>query len=265
VSAAVDLDVARPPRGAWARRMVPGGIGRGALRVVERNTTAYRRQWYLFLTGLVEPALYLLSIGIGVGGLVGKVPAPGGELVTYKTFVAPGLMAAAAMNGAVLDTTFNFFFKFKYAHTFDAMLATPLRVRDVAYGEMTWALLRGAVYSAAFLVTMAIAGLVHSWWAVFAVPAGLLIGAAFAGAGIAGTTFMRSWMDFDFVNLALIPMFLFSGVFFPLSQYPDWLEWVVRVTPLYQGKPPVGWGAPHAAMRSRRVLFRSRMNWPPFP
>jgi lipooligosaccharide transport system permease protein len=215
--------------------LIPGGIGRGALRVVERNTTAYRRQWYLFLTGLVEPALYLLSIGIGVGGLVGKVPGPGGELITYKSFVAPGLMASAAMNGAVLDTTFNFFFKFKYAHTFDAMLATPLRVRDVAYGEMTWALLRGALYSAAFLATMAIAGLVYSWWAVLAVPAGLLIAAAFAGAGIGGTTFMRSWIDFDYVNLALIPMFLFSAVFFPLSQYPDWVEWIVRITPLYQG------------------------------
>jgi lipooligosaccharide transport system permease protein len=231
-----DVDVGLPPaRQPLVRRLVPGGVGRGALRVVERNTTAYRRQWYLFLTGLIEPALYLLSIGIGVGGLVGKVPAPGGELVDYKTFVAPGLMAAAAMNGAVLDTTFNFFFKFKYAHTFDAMLATPLRVRDVAYGEMTWALLRGALYSAAFLVTMAIVGLVHSWWALLAVPGGLLIGAAFAGAGIAGTTFMRSWIDFDYVNLALIPMFLFSAVFFPISQYPEVVQWIVRVTPLYQG------------------------------
>ncbi len=224
-----------PPRLTWLRRLIPGGVGRGAIRVVERNTTAYARQWYLFLTGLIEPALYLLSIGIGVGGLVGKIPAAGGELVTYKTFVAPGLMAAAAMNGAVLDTTFNFFLKFKYAHTFDAMLATPLRVRDVAYGEMTWALLRGALYSAAFLVTMAIVGLVHSWWALLAVPAGLLIGAAFAGAGIAGTTFMRSWLDFDFVNLALIPMFLFSAVFFPITQYPEAVQWIVRVTPLYQG------------------------------
>jgi lipooligosaccharide transport system permease protein len=234
VTAGVDLELPRP-RQPLARRLIPGGVGRGAWRVVERNTTAYRRQWYLFLTGLIEPALYLLSIGIGVGGLVGKVPAPGGELVDYKTFVAPGLMAAAAMNGAVLDTTFNFFFKFKYAHTFDAMLATPLRVRDVAYGEMTWALLRGALYSAAFLVTMAIVGLVHSWWALFSVPAGLLIGAAFAGAGIAGTTFMRSWIDFDYVNLALIPMFLFSAVFFPISQYPEVVQWIVRVTPLYQG------------------------------
>jgi lipooligosaccharide transport system permease protein len=209
--------------------------GGRAMRVVERNTLAYRRMWLAFITGLVEPLLYLLSIGIGVGGLVGKVPGPGGQPIPYDQFVAPGLMAAAAMNGAVLDTTFNFFFKFKYAHTFDAMLATPLRVRDVAYGEMTWALLRGALYSAAFLATLAVVGLVHSWWALLAVPAGLLIGAAFAGAGIAGTTFMRSWIDFDYVNLALIPMFLFSGVFFPLSQYPDAAQVIVQVTPLYQG------------------------------
>ena len=226
---------ATPRSGVWTRRLLPGGIGRGALRVVERNTTAYRRQWVLFLTGLLEPALYLLSIGLGVGGLVGKLPGPGGDLVDYKTFVAPGLMAVAAMNGAVLDTTFNFFFKFKYAHTFDAMLATPLRVHDIAYGEMLWALMRGALYSAAFLATMAIVGLVHSWWAVLALPAALLIGAAFAGAGLAGTTFMRSYIDFDYVNLALIPMFLFSGVFFPVAQYPEGVQWIVRITPLYQG------------------------------
>jgi lipooligosaccharide transport system permease protein len=135
----------------------------------------------------------------------------------------------------VLDTTFNFFFKFKYAHTFDAMLATPLQVRDVAVGETTWALLRGALYSTAFLITMLLFGLVGSWWAILAIPGGLLIAFAFAGAGIAGTTFMRTWLDFDFVNLAIIPMFLFSATFFPISQYPDALATVVRLTPLYQG------------------------------
>ncbi len=205
------------------------------MRVVERNTLAYRRMWLAFITGLVEPLLYLLSIGIGVGGLVGKVPGPGGQPIPYDQFVAPGLMAAAAMNGAVLDTTFNFFFKFKYAHTFDAMLATPLEVGDVARGEVAWALIRGSVYSAVFLVTMVIMGLVVSWWALLALPAAVLISFAFAGAGIAATTFMRSWTDFDFVNLALIPMFLFAATFFPLSQYPTGLLWVVRCTPLYQG------------------------------
>jgi lipooligosaccharide transport system permease protein len=207
----------------------------GALRVVERNTLAYRRMWLAFVTGLVEPLLYLLSIGIGVGGLVGKVPGPGGQPIPYDQFVAPGLMAAAAMNGAVLDTTFNFFFKFKYAHTYDAMLATPLEVGDVARGELLWALIRGGVYSAVFLVTMVVMGLVSSWWGLLALPAAVLIAYAFAGAGIAATTFMRSWTDFDFVNLALIPMFLFAATFFPLSQYPEGLQWVVKCTPLYQG------------------------------
>jgi lipooligosaccharide transport system permease protein len=213
-----------------------GGSGGGrAMRVVERNTLAYRRMWLAFVTGLVEPLLFLLSIGIGVGGLVGKVPGPGGQPIPYDQFVAPGLMAAAAMNGAVLDTTFNFFFKFKYAHTYDAMLATPLEVGDVARGELLWALIRGGVYSGAFLVTMVLLGLVGSWWALLALPAAVLVAFGFAGAGIAATTYMRSWTDFDFVNLALIPMFLFAATFFPLSQYPEGLQWVVRCTPLYQG------------------------------
>jgi lipooligosaccharide transport system permease protein len=209
--------------------------GGRAVRVVERNAVAYRRMWLAFVTGLFEPLLYLLSIGIGVGGLVGKVPGPSGQPIPYDQFVAPGLMAAAAMNGAVLDTTFNFFFKFKYAHTYDAMLATPLEVGDVARGELLWALLRGGVYSGVFLLTMAIMGLVSSWWAVLALPAAVLIAYAFAGAGIAATTFMRSWTDFDFVNLTIIPMFLFAATFFPLAQYPTGLQWIVRCTPLYQG------------------------------
>src|SRR5262249_46585706 len=102
-------------------------------------------------------------------------------------------------------------------------------------GETTWALLTGAMYSTAFLVTMWLFGLVASPWAILAIPGALLIGFAFAGAGIMGTTFMRSWLDFDFVNLAIIPMFLFSATFFPVTQYPPAVEAVVRVTPLYQG------------------------------
>ena len=102
-------------------------------------------------------------------------------------------------------------------------------------GELLWALIRGSVYSAVFLVTMAALGLVSSWWGLLALPAAALVAYAFAGAGIAGTTFMRSWTDFDFVNLALIPMFLFAATFFPLSQYPVAVQWVVRCTPLYQG------------------------------
>jgi lipooligosaccharide transport system permease protein len=223
---------AAAPRG----RILPVGPSRHrSVHVIERNALAYRRMWYVFLTGFFEPLLNLLSIGVGVGALVGRLPGPAGRSVTYEAFVAPGLLAAAAMNGSVFDTTFNFFVKYKYAGTYDAMLATPLGVGDVALGEVGWALLRGTVYAAAFLLTMAALGLVESPWGVLAVPAAVLVGYGFAGLGLAATTWMRSFVDFDFVNLALVPLFLFSATFFPLSRYPNGVAWVVRLTPLYQG------------------------------
>jgi lipooligosaccharide transport system permease protein len=212
---------------------LPGGRNR-PWRLVERNILAYRRIWYVFLSGFLEPILFLLSIGIGVGGLVGDIEV-GGMTISYETFVAPGLLATAAMNGALLDTTFNFFVKYKYAHTYDGVISTPLGPGDIAIGEITWALIRGLAYSTVFLLTMVCFGVVESWWAVLAVPAGLLIAFAFAGAGLAATTFMRSFVDFDYVNMAMIPLFLFSGVFFPLSQYSDVVETFIRLTPLYQG------------------------------
>jgi lipooligosaccharide transport system permease protein len=216
-------------------RVLPPLTGRQRpWRLVERNAVAYRRTWPIFLSGFLEPLLFLLSIGIGVGALVGDLPV-GPLVVSYKVFVAPGLLASAAMNGALLDTTFNFFVKFKYSHTYDAILATPVGTGDVATGEVVWALMRGAIYSTAFLVTMLFFGLVLSWWAVLAVPAAVLIGFAFAGAGLAASTFMRSWVDFDYISLALVPLFLFSATFFPISRYPAGLQAIIRVTPLYQG------------------------------
>jgi lipooligosaccharide transport system permease protein len=207
---------------------------RHAVRVVERNVLAYRRMWFIFLTGFAEPLLFLFSIGIGVGNLVGDLHV-GGRTVEYEQFVAPGLLAMSAMTGALLDATFNFFVKFKYTKVYDAVLATPIAPGDLAVGEVTWSLLRGALYSCFFLLTMVVLGLVDSWWAVFAAPGAILIGFGFAGAGLAATTWMRSFLDFDYVNLAIVPLFLFSATFFPLSRYPSWLELIVRVTPLYQG------------------------------
>jgi lipooligosaccharide transport system permease protein len=144
-------------------------------------------------------------------------------------------MASAAMNGAVFDSTFNVFFKLKYARLYDSVLSTPLGPRDVAVGEISWALIRGLMYSVAFLVVATVAGVVTSWSALLAIPAASLIGFAFAAVGMAATTFMRSWQDFDYVQLVLLPMFLFSATFYPLSTYPDGLQWLVQVTPLYHG------------------------------
>lgn len=229
-------DPAAPRLPRTSGRMLPVGLtGWRPAALVERNVYAYRRAWHVLAAGFVEPVLYLLSIGIGVGALVGDLDVGGGRSVPYEVFVAPGMLAASAMNGSVFDVTFNFFVKYKYSKTYDAVLATPLDVTDVAIGETTWALLRGALYATAFLLTMAVLGLVVSWWALLAVPAAVLIGFAFAGAGLAATTWMRSFVDFDYVNLTVIPLFLFSATFFPLDRYPTALRWVVQVTPLYQG------------------------------
>ena len=222
----------RAPAGT---RLVAGLAARRPVRVVERNGLAYRRMWPIFLSGFLEPIFFLVSIGLGVGGLVGRLPGPGGHLVPYRSYVGPGLLAVSAMNGSVLDTTFNFFVKYKYAHTYDAMLATPLGVGDVARGEVLWAVLRGSAYSGVFLLLMIGGGVSTSWAALLALPGACLIAFAFAGAGLAATTWMRSFLDFDFVNLVIIPSFLFSATFFPLSSYPAYLAAVVRLTPLYQG------------------------------
>jgi lipooligosaccharide transport system permease protein len=220
----------------YVPRIVPlPAAGTRFTRVVERNVRVYRRYWAVFLTGFVEPLMFLGSIGLGVGALVHTLPGPGGRVVDYAAFVAPGLLATSAMNGAVIDTTFGFFVNYKYGKTYDAMLATPMRIVDVALGEVSWALLRGALYSAVFLVTMTGLGYVDSWWAVLGLPVAVLIGAAFAAVGLAATTWMRSFVDFDLVNLALVPLFLVSAVFFPLTRYPGWLQLAVRATPLYQG------------------------------
>jgi lipooligosaccharide transport system permease protein len=166
---------------------------------------------------------------------VGSFHLANGAVISYTDFVAPAMLAASAMNGALFDSTYGLFFRMKYAKLYDVVLATPLRPWDVATGEISWALLRGTAYSAGFVLVMVAMGLTSSWWAVLALPAAMLIGFAFAGAGMALTTWMRSWQDFEFVQLAIIPMFLFSATFYPLSTYPGVVQWLVRATPLYQG------------------------------
>jgi lipooligosaccharide transport system permease protein len=224
-------------RGAVLRvlaRAVPMPAGAGMARMlVERNARVYRRGWLLLVSGFVEPVLYLFSLGVGLGALVGDVDAGGGVLVPYAVFVAPAMLASSAMNGAVFDSTFNVFFKLKYARLYDSVLATPLGPRDVAVGEIAWAQLRGGLYAVMFMLVMAASGLLRSWWALLALPAAMLVGLAFAAVGMAATTWMRSWQDFDLLNLVVLPMFLFSATFFPLSTYPEGLQPVVRVLPLY--------------------------------
>ncbi|MBO0731217.1 MAG: ABC transporter permease [Acidimicrobiaceae bacterium] len=210
------------------------GLGRGR-RLIERNLRVARRTWWIPLSGIAEPVFYLLSIGIGIGKLVGRIPGPGHTTYAYATYVAPALLAASAMNGAVYESTFNVYFKLKYAKIYDGVLATPMGAVDVARGEIANALLRGTVYAAIFVAMMSALGDVTSAWTALALPAAMLISFAFSAIGMATTTFMRSWTDFDLVQMALLPLFLFSTTFYPLSTYPRWLQIVVECTPLYHG------------------------------
>jgi lipooligosaccharide transport system permease protein len=203
--------------------------------VVLRNITTFRRGWLVFVSGFFEPIFYLLSIGVGLGALVRTVTTDSGAVIPYADFVAPAMLATAAMNGAIADVTFNVYFKLRHARLYDTMLATPASPRDIAVGEVTWALIRGGIYSAGFLLVALVMGHVHSWWALLALPAALVIGAAFAGVGMWATTHIRSWQDFDLIFLIVQPLFLFSATFFPLSTYAEPLRWVVRATPLYHG------------------------------
>jgi lipooligosaccharide transport system permease protein len=160
------------------------------------------------------------------------------------------MLATSAMNGAIFDATYNMFFKLKYARTFEAMLATPIGPRDIAIGEVAWSMLRVGVYATGFVVISLALGLVLSWWALLALPVALLVGTSFSAVGMAATTWIRGFADFDYIQLAIVPLFLLSATFYPVSTYPPHLRWVVELSPLYHGVAleralflgDVGWG-----------------------
>lgn len=224
-----------PRRGVLLRVLPPGLYAGRASKLVERSILAYSRMWLVFASGVLEPLFYLVAFQIGFGRLVGDAIGPDGQPMSYVAFVAPALLASSAMNGAVFDSTFNVFFKFRYAKTYDAMLATPIGPLDIAIGEISWAVLRGGLYSVAFFAVMAARGLVTSPWALLLIPVALLIALAFAAIGMACATFLRSTSQFDYIQLAVVPMFLFSTTFYPLSVYPGPLQVLVQCSPLYHG------------------------------
>lgn len=236
-------------------RMVAGGElrPRRAGAVAERNLVAFRHSsyWWLVVSGFVEPLFYLFAIGWGVGALVGQMTLPDGRTISYLAFLAPAMVAAAAMNGAVAETTMNFFAKMKFAKLYDSVLNTPVTPLEIAFGELSWAMMRGAMYTAAFLVVMVGLGLTTPLLALAAFPAALLVGFAFGGLGMALATAMRTWQDFDYVGAVQFALFLFSGTFVPVASYPAALQGVVQMTPLYHGVAllrglaigPLEWGS----------------------
>ncbi len=203
-------------------------------KIVERNLLVYRRTFIVIFSGFFEPLFYLVSMGWGVGALIGTVSLPDGRPVPYVVFVAPALLATSAMNGALYEAGFNFFYKLRYGKIYDAVISTPMAIHDVASGEVLWALIRGSLYSIGFMVVVVAFGLIDLPIGMLAFPAAMLVGFAFAALGMAATTWVRKWQDFDYIQLVTMPMFLFSATFYPLSVYPPELQAIVQVTPLYR-------------------------------
>ncbi len=194
---------------------------------------AYKHAWAAIFTGFFEPLFYLVALGFGVGKFVGTVPYEGAE-IPYASFLAPGMLAASTLNGAIADGFFSPYFKLNWMKTYEGIVSTPVNVPDIAVGEMLWAQIRGTIYSAGFLAVMASLGLIRSWWGLLALPAAMLsAGALSAGAMIlTGVTKQISSLE-KVMTLVVFPLFLFSGTFFPVTLYPDVLQPVVRATPLY--------------------------------
>jgi lipooligosaccharide transport system permease protein len=204
--------------------------------VVGRGLRATRStNWIVVLTGFVEPIFYLLSLGVGLGAYVGSVQDAAGQQIPYAAYIAPALLAVSAMNGAIYDSTWNVFFKMNFAKTYEGMLATSLGPLDVALGEITLALLRGGAYGLGFLIVMQVAGLNLSWTAVLALPALLLVAFGFASLGMGITSYMKTFQQMDWIQFVLLPMFLLSATFYPITVYPEPVQWIVQALPLWHG------------------------------
>jgi lipooligosaccharide transport system permease protein len=202
----------------------------GMVRMWKRDALLYKRSWKRnVLPNFFEPVLYLFSIGLGLGVYVGQKILG----VDYADYIAPGLAAAAAMNGAVFETTFNVFVKLRFAKLYDAVITTPLEPEDVAAGELLWAVTRSCIYGVAFVLVMAALGYVHYWAVVFAPLAVALIGLSFGLIGLVFTALTPTIDLFSyFFTLFITPLFLFSGVFFPTSRLGA-AEPIAWFSPLY--------------------------------
>ena len=199
-------------------------LGRGLLATRSTN-------WWIVLTGVFEPIFYLLSLGLGLGGLIGTVTDSAGNDIPYAAFIAD----TASSAGAIYDSTWNVFFKMHFGKLYQGMLATRLGPLDVALGEISLALLRGAAYGVTFLLVMQALGLNLAWTAILALPAILIIAFGFASLGMGITSYLKTFQQMDVIPLVLLPMFLLSATFFPITVYPEVIQWFIMALPLWHG------------------------------
>lgn len=224
-------------RRGTAANYYSGNIG----AVFSRGMAAIRsNRGIIFLSGFLEPVLFLTSFGLGVSPMISGIEAEqvgmaGQGTISYAAFIAPALLAVAAMNGAVFDSTWNVFFKLKITKLYRTMMSTSLGPVDVAVGEICLALFRGGLYALGFLGVLLSAGLISPLAAVLMWFTALLIALGFACVGMAFTSFMKRFQQMDWMTMALMPMFLFSATLFPIDVYPAGVQWAIQALPLWHG------------------------------
>jgi lipooligosaccharide transport system permease protein len=212
-----------------ARDLIPSP--RFAAAVWKRNALVFSKLWKgALLPTFLDPFFYLLALGFGLGTYI----AHGINGVPYKEFVAPGLIASAAMWSAAFETTYNVYFRMNELRLYDNVLSTPVEPQDLVAGDIAWSSTRATVYGIVVLIVVAAVGLVSSPWAILIPPFVLLGGMCFS---VIGYTFTSLIPKIDlysyFFTLGVTPMFLFAGIFFPFNQLPGWVEVVAWFTPLY--------------------------------
>ena len=227
--------------------------------MIERALVALRSSSCVIVAaGFVEPVFYLMAFVLGLGGMIGNVADVtdgSGNPVSYAAYIAPALLATSAMNGAIYDSTWNVFFKMHFAKLYQGILSTSMGTMDVALGEISWALMRGFAYAVGFMAVISGIGaftgdpLIRSGWGILAVFAAVLIAFGFASFGMAITSYLKSFQQMNWINFFLLPMFLFSGSFYPLSVYPEWVQQVIHALPLWQ------------AIELVRGLTLGNLNW----
>ena len=233
INTSVDTAIAIAER---RRGKIGAGVYSGRPKVVlERGFYALKSStWMVVASGFVEPVFYLLAFGYGIGQFIDGTTDGNGNPITYAQFIAPALLATSAMNGAIYDSTWNVFFKMHFGKVYNGMLSTSMGTLDVALGEIGWALLRGLAYAIGFMAVVTPMGLVPSWWGLLAIPASVLIAFGFASIGMGVTSYLKNHQQMQWIQLFLLPMFLFSGTFFPLSIYPEPIQWLIQALPLWQ-------------------------------
>jgi len=209
----------------------------GALRVLEHNLVVYRRTWKgSVFVSFVSPILFLAAMGLGLGALISRGPVRTVDGLPYLAFLAPGLLVATAMQSGYVETTFPILARIQWERTYEGMLATPLRVFDVLVGEFGWLTLRLGLGSVAFFLVMLLFGTVHSGLGILTIVVSVVTGLAFAGPILAWTATQRTTTSFSLIGRFLItPLFLLGGVFFPIHQLPQLVQWIAWLTPLAHG------------------------------